>query len=127
MFGRLLITAFALWWGYNAIQMFSCEYVSWSGRMAYCTNASGYPSGSATGGAILVVVALVLGWVWVWPFVRFRKASQTAAVHAQRLSAATGVPAETIYQQMLNSNLTPGEWATAHGLDPYTFKQRGPG
>jgi hypothetical protein len=67
---RLVLTAIELWWGYNAIQMFSCEYVSWSGRSAYCTSSSGYPSGAETGGGILVVVVLVLGWLWVWPFIR---------------------------------------------------------
>ncbi len=76
VFGRLLMTAFALWWGYNAIQMFSCEFVSWGGRTAFCTSSSGYPSGAVTGGAILVVVVLVLGWLWVWPFARQPRSSE---------------------------------------------------
>jgi len=123
MFWRLALSAFALWWGYNAIQMFSCESVSWSGGTAYCSDVSGSGaiSGSAMGGIILVAVAGVLFWLWVWPFMRLQKASQIATAHALRLSAVTGIPAETIYRQMRDGNLTPGEWAVAHGLDPYTF------
>jgi hypothetical protein len=73
---RLVLTAIALWWGYNAIQMFSCEYVAWSGRISYCTSSSGYPSGSSTGGSILVVVVFVLIAVWVSAFIQFRNPSQ---------------------------------------------------
>jgi hypothetical protein len=79
MLGRLALTAFALWVGFNAIQMLSCHEVTWSaGRPTCWENPTGpfssepsfVMSGSAQGTLILIGVATVLVFLWVWPFVR---------------------------------------------------------
>jgi hypothetical protein len=68
-----MMTAFALWLGYNAIQMLDCAFVHFSERVWYCSGvSSGGISGSGMGVSILAVVVLILGVLWIWPLVRSR-------------------------------------------------------
>lgn len=76
MIARLLLSAFALLWGYNAIQMFECAYVRFAARRWYCSGYDNGVTGPAMGWLILTAVVLVLAWLWVWPFIR---ASRTRA------------------------------------------------
>lgn len=69
---------------------------------------------------ILGLVVLVVGW-WI---VKYRQATRIARRHSYRLSQITGIPPDVIYQEMKQNNLTPGEWAARHGLDPLTFEPR---
>jgi hypothetical protein len=84
MLGRLAVSAFALWMGYNAIQMFSCESVTWSGGRPTCWEGTGFGtpqgmSGQSTGVLILTAVIALLLYLWVWPLMRSRTASQIPA------------------------------------------------
>lgn len=71
----------------------------------------------------LIIVAIVVGGGWLW---LNSKAKGIARRHAERLSQRTGMPAERIYREMREGNLTPGEWASRHGLDPMSFDRGQP-
>ena len=52
---------------------------------------------------------------------RLREASTAKRIlegHAQTLSKLTGKPTGQIYREMVSLELTPNEWADAHGIDP---------
>lgn len=69
-----------------------------------------------------VVGAVVLvGWLWL-----NSKAKGIVRRHAETLSERTGIPADRIYREMREESLTPGEWASRHGLNPMTFERREP-
>ncbi len=53
------------------------------------------------------------------------RARSIARRHSVTLSQVTGIPADQIYREMTQGNLTPGEWAARHDLDPMTFLPRG--
>ena len=64
----------------------------------------------------LIVVVVVVGFA--------SRAVGIAKAHSTTLSFRTGIPATQIYREMRTRNLTPGEWAARHGLDPVTFEPR---
>ena len=64
------------------------------------------------------VGALVLSWIII-----NAKAMRIVKIHSYDLERATGIPADQIYQEMIKNQLTPGEWALMHGLDPMTFQR----
>lgn len=70
---------------------------------------------------IIVAVVVVAGWLWL-----NSKAKGIARRHAKTLSQRTGIPADRIYREMKDGNLTPGEWASQHGFDPMSFEPRQP-
>lgn len=54
-------------------------------------------------------------------FRRVREGSEARRIleqHSRTLSVLTSVPAERIYREMVKLQLTPAEWAEAHGIDP---------
>ena len=65
----------------------------------------------------VVVVALVL--------LMYLRARLIVRRHSVTLSHITGIPSDVIAREMMDGNLTPGEWAVQHGLDPMTFQPRG--
>ena len=65
----------------------------------------------------VVVVALVL--------LMYLRARSIVRRHSVTLSHITGIPSDVISREMRDGNLTPGEWAVQHGLDPMTFQPRG--
>ena len=69
---RLMIASFAIWQGFNAIELFRCDTVKWGGARPYCTEytGSGIGAGAVQGTLILIAVAAVLVWLWVLPLVR---------------------------------------------------------
>jgi hypothetical protein len=71
-------------------------------------------------GAVIVAVVAVL-------LLRYMKARSIVKVHSKTLSFRTGIPANQIESEIVNGNMTPGEWAASHGLDPMTFEPRGSG
>lgn len=67
---------------------------------------------------LIIVGVLVVGaWLWL-----NSKAKGITRRHAETLSQRTGMPAERIYREIREGNLTPGEWASRHGLDPMSFQ-----
>jgi len=75
--GRLMLASFAIWQGYIAIELLSCETVRWIGVRAACApdivagqESTWLSSGVGHGTLVLVAVVAVLLWLWVWPFVR---------------------------------------------------------
>lgn len=136
MLWRLGISGLALWWGFNALQMFTCESVSFGGGSRVvrvsCYDApvgslfSGDFAGWHAGLAISAVVLGVLFWLWGWPVVQYRRAVGVVAGHVHALSAATGQDARAIQEEIIRNGMTPGEWAVAHDLDPITFAPRRP-
>jgi len=66
---------------------------------------------------VVVVVVVILVW-------RYMRARSIVRRHSEALSRITGIPAKQISSEMINGNLTPGEWAALHGLDPMTFQPR---
>lgn len=69
----------------------------------------------------LVGAVVVVGWLWL-----NSKAKGIVRRHAETLSERTGIPADRIYREMRDGNVTPGEWAASHGFDPLTFEPREP-
>lgn len=72
-----------------------------------------------------IVIVLVVVLIVLWLIARLRAAVRTNALlnrHAKSLSAVTGVPAPVIKDELLLRQLTPGDWAIEHGLDPMTFQ-----
>lgn len=41
---------------------------------------------------------------------------------AEELSQKSGIATEKIYEEMLAKQMTPGDWARAHNLDPTPFE-----
>lgn len=70
---------------------------------------------------MIVGVVVVAGWLWL-----NSKAKGIARRHAGTLSQRTGMSVDRIYREMKNGSLTPGEWASKHGLDPISFEPRRP-
>lgn len=66
---------------------------------------------------IIVGVLVVAGWLWL-----NSKAKDITRRHAETLSQRTGMPAERIYREIREGSVTPGEWASRHGLDPMSFQ-----
>ena len=66
---------------------------------------------------VVVVVALML--------LMYLRARSIVRRHSVTLSHITGIPSDVIAREMTDGNLTPGEWARQHGLDPMTFQPRG--
>ena len=126
MIWRLIVSALAVWWGWLALQMFTCGSVSFSKfatiRVECHSGSSGDFTGWHAGLVILILVSGVLFWLWGLPIVRYRQAVAVVRTHAQTLSAAAGQDAHTIQEEIVRSGMTPGEWAVAHDLDPITFK-----
>ena len=69
---------------------------------------------------------LIVGGVVVFAFLllMYLRARSVVKRHAVTLSHITGMPADTIAREMRDGNMTPGEWAAQHGLDPMTFQPR---
>lgn len=53
-----------------------------------------------------------------------RQARKILKRRAADLSVVTGIPASRIESEMIATELTPGQWAQLHGLDPMTFEPR---
>lgn len=113
-----------------ALQMFTCESVSFNKvatiRVECYSGSSGDFTGWHAGLAILILVSGVLFWLWGLPVVRYRQAVAVVRTHAQTLSAATGQDARAIQEEIIRSGMAPGEWAVAHDLDPITFRANPP-
>jgi hypothetical protein len=67
---------------------------------------------------VVIAVVAVVG-VWIAIAVRTRRIVKR---HAKTLSARTGLPVDRVYDEMVRGGLTPGQWASRHGLDPLTFQ-----
>ena len=80
--GRVLLASFAPWQGYNAIELFRCDTVQWTGARPYCSGytGTGIGSGAVQGTLILIAVVAVLLWLWVWPFVRQAGTKKRSAI-----------------------------------------------
>ena len=74
MIWRLVLSAFGLWWAWNAVQLFSCESVSFSGGGGVLISCYDTPGGAVPGPlaalGILAIVGAGLFYLWVYPMLR---------------------------------------------------------
>jgi predicted metalloprotease len=68
--------------------------------------------------ASLLAVAIVI-WIGV-----SAQSKRIVRRRAAELSRATGIPAEQVEHEIHHLKITPGQWASLHGLDPMTFRPR---
>lgn len=72
---------------------------------------------------VVLIVVGVIAFLLLRSYFRMRgQATSIAKRHSFTLSQRTGIPADQIYKEMRRRDLTPGEWAAAHGLHPLTFE-----
>lgn len=71
------------------------------------------------------IVLVIVGVIVVWWLYMNSKAKRIARRHAETLAKKTGKSPESIYREMRDNRLTPGEWASMHGLDAMTFEPSG--
>jgi hypothetical protein len=69
---------------------------------------------------VLLLGVAGFGW-WYWKQLRSRRAVNQAA---ERLATVTCRSSDDVAREILDRNLTPGEWAAAQGLDPVSFAPR---
>ncbi len=72
---------------------------------------------------LLALGVIALGFAITW-LVFHQRAVRIVDRRSRQLEAATGIPADDIRRELREHNLTPGQWAAAHGLDPITFRRR---
>ena len=70
-----------------------------------------------------LILALVAIAVVIWIGVR-RQSHRIIRRRSEDLSRATGIPVEQVEHEIRHLEITPGQWAALHGLDPYTFEPR---
>jgi hypothetical protein len=70
---------------------------------------------------VLIVGVVVLLWIR-----QYRHARRVTYLRALELSTVTGISVEKIEREILQRQMTPGDWARERGLDPLTFRAHGP-
>ncbi len=76
MVQRAIVTVLALWWFFNAIVMFGCTSVDFTGMTTACFDAAagtadgGHFTGLSAGLFVLALAAGMLTWMWIVPKVR---------------------------------------------------------
>ena len=77
---------------------------------------------------VLVLLGLILVATSLRTVVRglrvYIQANRVVGTHAVRLSQITGISSRRIQRDIVQQQITPGDWADAHGLDPITFERR---
>lgn len=125
-----MVSALALWWGWNAIKMLGCGSVSFSGgrvvNVVCYESGPGYTggavSGTVAGLGILLAAVGVLFWMWVLPILQYRSSLASISTEAHQLALLTGLPADVVQNDIVQRGVTPREWALAHDIDPTALR-----
>ena len=71
-----------------------------------------------------VAVGVIVGLVVAWFVAMTVRALRIVRRRSEDLAAITGIPADMIRRDISRRQITPGEWAAQHGLDPITLQPR---